>query len=47
MIRNGRFFSRSYGLSYAELTADDQLRYTTILGRKDDKKAKDVVLELP
>lgn len=29
----------------AELTADDQLRQTTFLARRDDKKAKEVVLE--
>ena len=33
-------------VEYAELTADDQLRQTTFLGWRDDKKAKDVVLEL-
>ena len=32
-------------VEYAELTADDQLRQTTFLGRRDDKKAKEVVLE--
>jgi bifunctional non-homologous end joining protein LigD len=34
-------------VEYAELTADDQLRQTTFLGWRDDKKAKDVVLEQP
>ena len=33
-------------VEYAELTADDQLRQTTFLGWRDDKKAKEVVLEL-
>jgi bifunctional non-homologous end joining protein LigD len=33
-------------VEYAELTADDQLRQTTFLGWRDDKKAKDGVLEL-
>jgi bifunctional non-homologous end joining protein LigD len=33
-------------VEYAELTADDQLRQTTFLGRRDDKKPKEVVLEL-
>src|ERR1700751_1560650 len=32
-------------VEYAELTADDQLRQTTFLGWRDDKKARDVVLE--
>jgi bifunctional non-homologous end joining protein LigD len=32
-------------LEYAELTADDQLRQTTFLGWRDDKKAQEVVLE--
>ena len=32
-------------VEYAELTADDQLRQTTFLGWRDDKKAKEVVLE--
>jgi bifunctional non-homologous end joining protein LigD len=32
-------------VEYAELTADDQLRQTTFLGWRDDKKAQDVVLE--
>jgi bifunctional non-homologous end joining protein LigD len=30
---------------YAELTADGQLRQTTFLGWRDDKKAEEVVLE--
>jgi len=34
-------------VEYAELTADDQLRQTTFLGWRDDKKAKEVVLEQP
>jgi len=34
-------------VEYAELTPDDQLRQTTFLGWRDDKKAKDVVLEQP
>jgi bifunctional non-homologous end joining protein LigD len=33
-------------VEYAELTADDQLRQTTFLGWRDDKKPKGVVLEL-
>jgi bifunctional non-homologous end joining protein LigD len=33
-------------VEYAELTADDQLRQTTFLGWRDDKKAKEVVLAL-
>ena len=33
-------------VEYAELTADDQLRQTTFLGWRDDKKPKEVVLEL-
>jgi bifunctional non-homologous end joining protein LigD len=32
-------------VEYAELTADDQLRQTTFLAWRDDKKAKEVVLE--
>jgi len=32
-------------VEYAELTADDQLRQTTFLGWRDDKEAKEVVLE--
>jgi ATP-dependent DNA ligase len=32
-------------VEYAELTADDLLRQTTFLGWRDDKKAKEVVLE--
>jgi bifunctional non-homologous end joining protein LigD len=32
-------------VEYAELTADDQLRQTTFPGWRDDKKAKEVVLE--
>jgi bifunctional non-homologous end joining protein LigD len=32
-------------IEYAELTADDQLRQTTFLGCRDDKKPKEVVLE--
>ena len=32
-------------VDYAELTADVQLRHTTFLGWRDDKKAKEVVLE--
>ena len=32
-------------VEYAELTANDQLRQTTFLGWRDDKKAKEVVLE--
>jgi bifunctional non-homologous end joining protein LigD len=32
-------------VEYTELTADDQLRQTTFLGWRDDKKAKEVVLE--
>jgi hypothetical protein len=32
-------------VAYAELTADDQLRQTTFLGWRDDKKAKYIVLE--
>jgi hypothetical protein len=32
---------------YAELTADDQLRQTTFLGWRDDKKAQELVLEEP
>ena len=34
-------------IEYAELTADDQLRQTTFLGWRDDKSAKEVVLERP
>jgi bifunctional non-homologous end joining protein LigD len=33
-------------LEYAELTANEQLRQTTFLGWRDDKKPKEVVLEL-
>ena len=33
-------------VEYAELTAEDQLRQTTFLGWRDDKKAKEVVLEV-
>lgn len=33
-------------VEYAELTANGQLRQTTFLGWRDDKNAKDVVLEL-
>jgi len=33
-------------IEYAELTADDQLRQTTFLGWRDDKKPKEVVLEV-
>jgi bifunctional non-homologous end joining protein LigD len=33
-------------VEYAELTADDQLRQTTFLGWRDDKKPKEVILEL-
>jgi ATP-dependent DNA ligase len=33
-------------VEHAELTADDQLRQTTFLGWRDDKKVKEVVLEL-
>jgi bifunctional non-homologous end joining protein LigD len=32
-------------VEYAELTADDQLRQTTFLGWRNDKKPKEVVLE--
>jgi ATP-dependent DNA ligase len=32
-------------VEYAELTADDQSRQTTFLGWRDDKKAREVVLE--
>jgi bifunctional non-homologous end joining protein LigD len=32
-------------VEYAELTADDQLRQTTFLGWRDDKKAKEAILE--
>jgi bifunctional non-homologous end joining protein LigD len=32
-------------VEYAELTADEQLRQTTFLGWRDDKKPKEVVLE--
>jgi bifunctional non-homologous end joining protein LigD len=32
-------------IEYAELTADDQLRQTTFLGRRDDRRTKEVVLE--
>jgi bifunctional non-homologous end joining protein LigD len=34
-------------VEYTELTADDQLWQTTFLGWRDDKKAKEVVLEKP
>ena len=34
-------------VEYAELTADDQLRQTTFLGWRDDKKRKEIVLEQP
>lgn len=33
-------------VEYAELTADDQLRQTTFLGWRDDKKPKEVELEI-
>ena len=33
-------------IEYAELTADEQLRQTTFLGWRDDKKPQEVVLEL-
>jgi bifunctional non-homologous end joining protein LigD len=33
-------------VEYAELTADDQLRQTTFLGWRDDKKAKEIVLRI-
>jgi bifunctional non-homologous end joining protein LigD len=33
-------------VEYAELTAAEQLRQTTFLGWRDDKKPKEVVLEL-
>jgi bifunctional non-homologous end joining protein LigD len=32
-------------IEYAELTADEQLRQTTFLGWRDDKKPKEIVLE--
>jgi ATP-dependent DNA ligase len=32
-------------VEYAELSVDDQLRQTTFLGWRDDKKAREVVLE--
>ena len=32
-------------IEYAELTDDEQLRQTTFLGWRDDKKPKEVVLE--
>jgi bifunctional non-homologous end joining protein LigD len=32
-------------VEYTELTADDQLRQPTFLGWRDDKKAKEAVLE--
>jgi bifunctional non-homologous end joining protein LigD len=32
-------------VAYAEITADEQLRQTTFLGRRDDKKPEEVVLE--
>jgi ATP-dependent DNA ligase len=31
-------------VAYAEWTQDEQLRQTTVLGWRDDKSAKDVVL---
>jgi bifunctional non-homologous end joining protein LigD len=34
-------------VEYAELTTNDQLRQTTFLGWRDDKKAQEVVLEKP
>jgi bifunctional non-homologous end joining protein LigD len=34
-------------VAYAKMTADEQLRQTTFLGRRDDKDPKDVVLERP
>ena len=34
-------------VAFAEMTADEQLRQTTFLGWRDDKTAKDVVLERP
>jgi bifunctional non-homologous end joining protein LigD len=34
-------------VEYAELTANDQLRQTTFLGWRDDKKAQELVLEQP
>jgi bifunctional non-homologous end joining protein LigD len=33
-------------VAFAEWTADEQLRQTTFLGWRDDKNAKEVVLEL-
>jgi bifunctional non-homologous end joining protein LigD len=32
-------------VEYTKITADDQLRQTTFLGWRDDKKAEEVVLE--
>jgi bifunctional non-homologous end joining protein LigD len=32
-------------VEYTELTTDDQLRQATFLGRRDDKMAREVVLE--
>jgi ATP-dependent DNA ligase len=32
-------------VKYVELTADDQLRQTTFLGQRDDKRVREVVLE--
>ncbi|MBV9274268.1 MAG: hypothetical protein JO333_10270 [Verrucomicrobia bacterium] len=32
-------------VAYAEITADEQLRQTTFLGWRDDKKPEEVVLE--
>jgi hypothetical protein len=37
--------SWSVEVEYTELTADDQLRRTTFLGWRGDKKPKEVVLE--
>jgi bifunctional non-homologous end joining protein LigD len=34
-------------VAYAKMKADEQLRQTTFLGRRDDKDPKDVVLERP
>jgi bifunctional non-homologous end joining protein LigD len=34
-------------VEFAEMTADEQLRQTTFLGWRDDKKPEEVVLELP
>jgi bifunctional non-homologous end joining protein LigD len=33
-------------IEYAELTVDEQLRQTTFLGWRDDKRPEDIVLEL-